>query len=374
MKSKLRFLFVMAVAVAMSLTPIYGQEEKETLGDKLKKLFARPAPSPTPTPRKSHKRSSPSPTASPTETPVSTITSSAEETSTTIPNYGETPLPSAEPSASIETLAPVQAKTPEAQYFEPVRPISPGPRSRTVPIIRAPKVTASPSPAEIPSPEVVQEETPEERPIPSLPPVTRSTASPVAENPTPEISIPRKSDIVESKDYPEDVRKMIDPGFDLTRRNLNYKYASADPANGGLDCSGFIYYLLTKSGVNNVPRDAREQYVWVRKAGNFQAVLAQNDDTFELDALKPGDLLFWANKSGVSHESEIARTMIYIGRDKATNQRLMIGASEGGTYKGEKRSGVGIFDFKLGSAEQKEDEEATSVFLGYGRFPDLSGN
>ena len=123
-----------------------------------------------------------------------------------------------------------------------------------------------------------------------------------------------------------------------------------------------------------MPRDARDQYVWVRKAGNFQAVLAQSDDTFELDALKPGDLLFWANKSGVSREPEIVQTMIYIGRDKATNQRLMMGASEGGTYKGQKMSGVGIFDFKLGSAEQKEDEEATSVFVGYGRFPDLSGN
>jgi peptidoglycan DL-endopeptidase CwlO len=373
-KSKLRFLFVMAVAAAMSLAPIYGQEQKETLGDKLKRLFARPTPSPTPTPRRSHKRSSPSPTASPTETPVSSLTPSSDDTTTTIPTYGETPLPSAEPSASIETLAPVEAKTPETQYFEPVRPISPGPRGRTVPIIRAPQVTPSPSPMETPSPEVVQEESPEERPTPSLPPVTRSTASPVPQNPTPEISIPRKSDIVESKDYSEDVRKMIDLGFDLTRRNLNYKYASADPANGGLDCSGFISYVLTKSGVNNVPRDAREQYVWVRKAGNFQAVLAQSDDTFELDALKPGDLLFWANKSGVSHEPEIAQTMIYIGRDKATNQRLMIGASEGGTYKGEKRSGVGIFDFKLGAAEQKEDEEATPAFVGYGRFPDLSGN
>ena len=355
----------MAVAAAMSLTPIYGQEQKETLGDKLKKLFTRPAPSPTPT-----QRTSPSPTASPTETPVSSLTPSSDDTTSSIPTYGETPSPAAEPSASIETLAPVQAKTPEAQYFEPVRPISPGPRGPTVPIIRAPQVTPSPNPMETPSPEVVQEE----RPTPSLPPVTRSTASPVAENPMPGISTASKSDIVESKDYPEDVRKMIDLGFDLARRNLNYKYASADPANGGLDCSGFIYYLLTKSGVNNVPRDAREQYVWVRKAGNFQAVLARSDDTFELDALKPGDLLFWANKSGLSREPEIVQTMIYIGRDKATNQRLMMGASEGGTYKGQKMSGVGIFDFKLGSAEQKEGEEATSVFVGYGRFPDLSGN
>ena len=198
--------------------------------------------------------------------------------------------------------------------------------------------------------------------------------SPVAENPRPEISIPSKSDIVESRDYPEEVRKTVVLGLELAKRNLTYKYASADPGNGGLDCSGFIYYVLTKSGISNVPRDAREQYVWVRKAGNFQAVLGQGDDTFELDALKPGDLLFWANKSGMSREPEITQAMIYIGRDKATNQRLMIGAAERGTYKGKPASGVGMFDFKLGSAVENEDEEASSVFVGYGRFPDLSGN
>jgi cell wall-associated NlpC family hydrolase len=233
-----------------------------------------------------------------------------------------------------------------------------------------------PSPSETPSPipEISEERNPEERPMPSLPPVTTSTSSPMVENPVHEASIPSEADIAESKDYPEDVRKSIELSLDLARKHLNYKYASADPANGGLDCSGFIYYVLTKSGVKSVPRDAREQYVWVRKAGNFQAVLAHGDDTFELDALKPGDLLFWANPSGVSREPEIAQTMIYIGREKATNQRLMIGASEGSTYKDEKKSGVGVFDFKLGAAEQNQDEEPTSVFVGYGRFPDLSGN
>lgn len=181
------------------------------------------------------------------------------------------------------------------------------------------------------------------------------------------------SDIAEAPQYSSDVRKIVETGFDLTKRNLGYKYASADPANGGLDCSGFIHYVLTKSGLSNVPRDARDQYTWVRKAGNFQAVLGHNDDTFELDGLRPGDLLFWASASGASHEPDITQIMIYVGRDKATNQRLMIGASEHSTYNGQKKSGVGVFDFKLGSAGS-EEEEASSVFVGYGRFPDLSAN
>ena len=209
--------------------------------------------------------------------------------------------------------------------------------------------------------------------MPSLPPVTSST-SPGLESSVHPASVPSESDILESNEYSEDVRKLIDVSLDLAKKNLNYKYASADPANGGLDCSGFVYYVLTKSGVKNVPRDASEQYVWVRKAGNFQAVLAHADDTFELDALKPGDLLFWANPSSTSHEPVIAQIMIYLGHDKATNQRLMVGASEGSTYKGEKASGVGVFDFKPNAARQDPDEQPASVFVGYGRFPDLSGN
>lgn len=353
MKFMLRFLVVTGVAVAMSLASVYSQDQ-ETLGDKLKKLFHHPTPSPTP--RRSHPRPSPVPSASFGD-------------SGTVPTYGETPGPNAEPNASVEAMAPVETKTPETQYFEPVRPMNQVPRDRTPPktIYALPQTASSPNETPSPSvtPEIPEEANPEERPKPSLPPVTATR---------PQAPIPSEADIVESKEYPEDVRRLVDLSLDLAKKNLTYKYASADPASGGFDCSGFINYVFTKSGIKNVPRDAREQYVWVRKAGNFQAVLGHGDDTFELDALKPGDLLFWANPSGASREPEIAQTMIYIGRDKATNQRLMVGATEGSTYKGEKRSGVGVFDFKLGAGDQNADEEPTAVFVGYGRFPDLSGN
>ena len=140
-----------------------------------------------------------------------------------------------------------------------------------------------------------------------------------------------------------------------------------------MDSSGFVYHVLSKCGIKGVPRDAREQYVWVRKAGSFEAVLAQRDDSFELDALKPGDLLFWATPYSVSREPDIIQTMIYIGRDKAINQRLMIGASEGHTYKGQMRKGVGVFDFKIGRTASKASKEPTAVFVGYGHIPGLSG-
>jgi peptidoglycan DL-endopeptidase CwlO len=206
-------------------------------------------------------------------------------------------------------------------------------------------------------------------PAPSATPKTAAT--PLAkkiEEPKPIVSI---DEVAESPSYPAQIRKIVDLGLRLTAQHLNYKYASADPAKGGMDCSGFIHYVLTQSGIADAPRDAREQYIWVRKAGNFKAVLAQRDDTFELDDLQPGDLLFWSSNFGVSRDPEIIQTMIYIGRDKTTNQRLMVGASERGTFKGQAKSGVSVFDFKVGRATPKPGKETTTVFVGYGRIPGL---
>src|SRR5213075_2478485 len=100
-------------------------------------------------------------------------------------------------------------------------------------------------------------------------------------------------EIMGYENYPAKVRQLLDAGLALTRENLGYTYGSADPANGGMDCSGFVYYLLKQQGVADVPRDSAGQYVWVRKSGKFEAVVSRSDDTFELANLKPGDLMFW---------------------------------------------------------------------------------
>jgi peptidoglycan DL-endopeptidase CwlO len=360
-KRKLRFVVLVAVTITMSAALTYATEEKEeTLVDKFKRLFVRPTP--TPTPRKHRKKPSPSATASPMATPASSIASSPQESTTTNPSATETPSALAQPTGSVETLPPVQAGTAQPQYFEPVRPISPGPRSRPPSrVIRAPETT--PMSSETPA------ETPESRPTPSLPPMVKQPPPHVEEkNATSDATI-SIAEISESPKFSPELEKLIDLGLNLAAQNLTYKYASADPANGGMDCSGFIYYILTKCRIKDAPRDAREQYIWVRKAGNFEAVLAQRDDTFELDSLRPGDLLFWASNFGVSREPEITKTMIYIGHDKATNRRLMVGASERDIFKNTTKSGVGVFDFKVGRETPKTDKETSAVFVGYGRVP-----
>ena len=211
-------------------------------------------------------------------------------------------------------------KKKEAPSPSPGAPATPAPSATPEPSA-TPRPSASPKP--ISNPTITP--TPGETPAPS--------PSPLAKKNTPNATIPT-DEIIGYENYSPEVRKIIESALALTTQNLGYKYGSADPANGGMDCSGFIHYVLSKNGVGDVPRDAREQYIWVRKAGNFQAVLGHSDDTFELDSLKPGDLLFWSGTYSVDRDPDITHTMIYLGREKTTNHRIMVGASDGRSYKG----------------------------------------
>jgi cell wall-associated NlpC family hydrolase len=159
--------------------------------------------------------------------------------------------------------------------------------------------------------------------------------------------------------------------LELTRRNLDYKYGSADPGNGGMDCSGFVFYVLTQNGLRDVPRDSSQQYVWLRKAGTFKAVNSRHDDTFELAELVPGDLLFWTGTYSIERDPPITHAMIYLGRKKGTNQRIMVGASDGRTYEGESRYGVSVFDFKISRIGKTDEGRLTPTFIGYGHIPGL---
>jgi cell wall-associated NlpC family hydrolase len=204
----------------------------------------------------------------------------------------------------------------------------------------------------------------------ATPTATPSPTSTPRQTPAPNATISAQ-EIADFDSNSAQIRGIIDNALGLTSLNLDYRYGSADPVNGGMDCSGFVFYILTKCGVRDVPRDARDQYVWVRKSGSFQAVLAQSDDTFELNSLRPGDLLFWGNTSSSNPEPAIAETMIYVGREKSTGQRIMVGATDGRIYKGQPRSGVSIVDFKV-LPSKKSDEDSTPTFVGYGRVPGLA--
>lgn len=266
--------------------------------------------------------------------------------------------PSPTPTRKHRKKKPTPTPSPEAS---PKRKKAPSPSPTATPKSKSKRKKASPTPTPGESPSAT--ETPSPSPAES-PEAGRGRKG------WPNVSL--SPDAIEGYEkYPAKVRQILDAGLALTRRNLGYTYGSADPANGGMDCSGFIYYVLQQNGFPDVPRDSSQQYVWVRKAGNFYAVLSRKEDSFEFDELKPGDLLFWRGTYNIDRDPPITHTMIYLGREKRTNRRVMIGSSDGRTYDGKQRWGVSVFDFKMPPPPQSGDAKISPVFVGYGRIPGL---
>ena len=176
-------------------------------------------------------------------------------------------------------------------------------------------------------------------------------------------------EILEFHAQPAGVRKLIESSLALAAQNLTYTYGSADPAKGGLDCSGFIYYVLRQHGLTQVPRDSSGLYMWVRKARGFRAVISRKPDSPEMDELLPGDLLFWIGTYATDHDPPVTHTMLYLGTEKSSGTKIMIGSSDGRTYHGQKRNGVSVFDFTMPRTPVTGDQRAT--FIGYARIPGL---
>ncbi|HYJ07325.1 MAG TPA: NlpC/P60 family protein [Chthoniobacterales bacterium] len=327
---------------------------EESFGNKLKKIFA---PTPTPTPRKTKKKATatksatPKPTASPEKSP------SPKKKATPSPTPTAKEEPSVSPSPKKKKSSPSPSPSPE------VSP-SPSPKKKK----RKTSPTPSPSPTESASPSPSLSVTPEANGTPT--PASSASPSPSPKKKGAPATI-SASEISGYENYSEQVRKITETALELTTRNLDYKYGSADPAQGGMDCSGFIFYVLSQNGVRDVPRDSSQQYVWLRKAGNFKAVNSRNENTFELDELVPGDLLFWTGTYAIERDPPITHAMIYLGRKKGTNQRIMVGASDGRTYEGESRYGVSIFDFKIPKPAKTNEGRMSPSFIGYGRIPGL---
>jgi peptidoglycan DL-endopeptidase CwlO len=365
-------LSLVAAAGVIGLAQIRAATQDQPVGEKIKKLFATP----TPTPHKKHK-SSPSPTASPKKK-ASPKPSPSAKTSRS-PAASETPENTASPSPAAKAKASPSPKETPTETPHRRKGAETDGTSKSGSKRRHPKTSLEDETS--PSPE--ESETPRSKKHSPTPSPTPTATETEAASPTPspstgpgthgQVATISSSEIIGYENYPAEVRQLLDRALKLTTENLDYKYGSADPTNGGMDCSGFIYYVLSQGGMKEVPRDASEQYIWVRKAGTFQAVLGHHDDTFELDDLKPGDLLFWSGTYHVDRDPAITHTMIYLGREKKTNQRIMVGSSDGRTYKGQSRFGVSIFDFKVAPriTPAKSEEHLTPTFVGYARIPGL---
>jgi len=302
--------FIASVLV-LSL-PLTARSAEETVGEKMKKILSTATPTPTP-----HKK----------------------KKSSTTKKESAAPSPSA--SAKKKSGSPSPSATPSAKRKKKSSP--------------TPEPSETPSPTEIPSPSSTPTATPEKtkRGAPN------ATLLPEA--------------ISGFENYPPKVQRLLTSALELTTRNLDYEYGSADPANGGMDCSGFVYFVLKQNGIDDVPRDSSEQYIWLRRTGKFEPVVSQKEDSFEFDNLKPGDLLFWTGTYSIQRDPPITHAMIYVGREKKTGMRVMVGASDGRTYQSQQRFGVSVFDFKMPRADKGEIENGKTRprFVGYAHIPGL---
>lgn len=150
------------------------------------------------------------------------------------------------------------------------------------------------------------------------------------------------------------IRKMIGQAVDLAKRDLDYVYGEADPERG-FDCSGMMYYLLLQMGAPNVPRQANTLHEYLCEKDAFHP--ARKPD--QLGELEPGDLLFWTGTYDI--DRKVTHVMMYLGLDKKTGQRWMVGAAS-------RDYGVGVFPFNPGSAHG-----IGRNFIGFGKVAAFFG-
>ena len=243
-----------------------------------------------------------------------------------------------------------------------------------------------------PSAEITPTPTPESAtPIPAPKPSTKPSSEqevPPSRHPSGDHAAPgaaavssiEPSEIEGFDAYSEPVRQLLTAALDLTKKNLTYTYGSDNPANGGMDCSGTVSYLLKTHGFTDVPRQASEQYSWVRQKSRVYPVLSRKQDNAELKELRPGDLMFWTGTYNVDRDPPVTHAMIYLGRRKKDGHRLMFGASDGRPYDGQRRNGVSVFDFRMPAAREGDAADAATAavpdrapdFAGYGPIPGIA--
>jgi cell wall-associated NlpC family hydrolase len=310
-------VLILAAFITSAMMPMEAAEQ--STGDTGRRVVSTPTPTPH---RKKKSRKKRSPSASPVRIKKKTASPSPSQ------KEEKSPSPSPSETGSLPTPAASGAV--------------------------APTSTVSPPPSQTPAPQ--------------------ESVLPQKGRGAPNVTLSPEA-ITNFESYPPKVQKLLTSALELTTRNLDYKSGSADPANGGMDCSGFVYYVLNQNGVAPyVPDDSKDQYTWLRSAGTFEPVVSGKDDSFELNGLKPGDLLFWSGTYSSERDPPITHVMIYLGREKKTGARVMVGASDGRTYQSQQRFGVSVFEFKMPQTQNSEAYEGRERprFIGYGHIPRLN--
>ena len=167
-------------------------------------------------------------------------------------------------------------------------------------------------------------------------------------------------------DLAKDRRALMETALAFLKENpaVPYKLGSADAT--GMDCSGAIFFLLKQAG-QEPPRSAHEQYLWMKRLGSLTEVPAatRTADDSAYAALLPGDLVFYAH-DGPDAPAEIhaSHVHMYLGKE-ADGHAIMIGSSEGRSYRHHKINGFGITDYHVPGADAK------TRIIGFGPPPPI---
>lgn len=171
---------------------------------------------------------------------------------------------------------------------------------------------------------------------------------------------------------PVDRRKLIQVAIAVASESpwLPYTARGSVPADGGFDCSGAMYFVMRRAGLDP-PRTSAAQLQWVKQNGGLHEVppdaLALAHPSLKI--LRPGDLLFWGRTGSVADgkKAEITHVAMFLGYEKKDNLPVMINSTDGRSYRGIKANGYGVYDFRLPHAGSKV------TFIGYGSPPGIPG-
>ncbi len=178
-------------------------------------------------------------------------------------------------------------------------------------------------------------------------------------SPEPELDIKtrpvrlRTAELAEFDALSDARRKLIEAAFAVAWDNpwLPYRNAGSTPEDGGFDCSGSTYFVMRKAGLKPA-RSSRGQMAWLEEHGNLHAVAAEARDLDHpsFANLKPGDLLFWARPTD-DGGMRVHHVAMYLGTEKKDGHPVMIGSTDGRSYRGQVANGYGVQDFRIPRAD-----------------------
>lgn len=170
---------------------------------------------------------------------------------------------------------------------------------------------------------------------------------------------------------PDDRKRLIEGAIAVARDSpwLPYLFGGSDPKDGGFDCSGAMFFVMRRAGLEP-PRSSAGQFLWLKRSKRLIEIPVEAT-TLEHPVwkkLQPGDLVFWGGTyAPVDGRSiNITHVALFLGHEAEDGRAVMINATDGRTYRGKKANGYGVYDFQMPRAGSK------GVLLGYGTPPGIA--